>query len=230
MALLKISNGPEFGAEGERINMLEKFTENGTRCTFAGDAATCAAHGTAGSTCTIVLKGGKGDAARLTKKECLKGGALASPTHQFSTATDGVAAALDNDGIEINSHKLPNSPGVLWLQMPIRYTSPSPSLQELARSDFTKLCEGKLRHCVNDVETEASLVLDTLPNDVMVVVALQHEERLPKEMLKWRKRCLSGGRGGGLMMASTWSTTQDELLQHFLGVTQIGYALLSVSR
>ncbi len=224
LALLKVCNGPEFGAEGERISLLEKFTENGKRCTFAGEAATCAAHGTAGSTSTIVLRGKRGDAARLTQKECLMGGALASSTHQFTTAT---AAALDNDDIKINSHRPPNPPGVLWLQMPIKYSS-SPSLQELARSDLTKLCKGKLPHYMKDVEIEASLVLDALPNDVLVVVALQHEERLPKEMLKWKKRCLSGGRGG--MMASTWSNTQDELLRHFLNVIQIGYALLSVSR
>ncbi len=227
LALLKVCNGPEFGAEGERISLLEKFTENGKRCTFAGEAATCAAHGTAGSTSTIVLRGKRGDAARLTQKECLMGGALASSTHQhqFTTTT---AAALDNDDRKINSHRPHNPPGVLWLQMPIKY-SPSPSLQELARSDLTKLCKGKLPHYVKDVEIEASLVLDTLPNDVLVVVALQHEERLPTEMLKWKKRCLSGGRGG-MMMASTWSNTQEELLRHLLNVTQIGHALLSVSR
>ncbi len=225
LVLLKVENGPEFGAEGERINLLEKFTENGKRCTFAGEPAVCAAHGTAGSTNTIVLSGKRGEAANLAKKECSSYGSLASsPIHQFST---------DNNMDDVLSSRILNnnvtsSPGALWLQMPVK-PSPSPTLQEVARGDLRKLYKGKLTHHMKEIEIEASLVLDTLPHNVLVIVVLQSDKRLLKDMLQWKKRCLSGG-GGGMMMASTWSNNQEELLRYLLHTTQIGYALLSVSR
>ncbi len=222
---LKVHNGPEFGAEGERVSLLEKFTECGKRCTFAGEAAACAAHGTAGSTSAIVLRGKRGEFARVAHKECSPGGTLAL-THQFAAATAAAVVSDDNDDI---IQRINSPPGALWLQMPEKPSS-SPSLQEVARGDLRKLYKGKslLHHYMKELEIEASLVLDALPNDVLVVMALQCEEKLPKEMLQWKKRCMSGG--GANMMASVWSNSQEELLQHLLNATQIGYVLLSVSR
>ncbi len=225
MVLLKVHNGPEFGAEGERVSLLEKFTENGKRCTFAGEAAACAAHGTAGSTSAIVLRGKRGEFACVARKECSPGGALAL-THQFTAAA---VVSDDNDYDIIPRINSPSPPGALWLQMPEKPSS-SPSLQEVARGDLRKLYKGKslLLHHMKELEIEVSLVLDALPKDVLVVVALQCEERLPKEMLQWKRRCVSGG--GGSMMACMWSNSHEELLQHLLHATQIGYVLLSVSR